>query len=88
MRETRRRVAWNIRRLRVAKGWAIDALASKAQVNASSLSRIERGRMNASIDLLDRIAHALGVSLTELLVEITVQPQPLPGGAKKRRRKS
>ena len=56
-----------LRGLREARGWSLDALASRCHLSASSLSRIETGRRRISIDQLVPIARALGTSLDQLV---------------------
>src|SRR6202051_3434198 len=56
-----------VRGLRVARGWALDALAARCQLSASTLSRIETGHRRISIDQLVPIARALGTSLDQLV---------------------
>ena len=64
----RARVAWNLRRLRVARAVSKENLAVDAGVDRSSISEIEGGTFNPSVDLLDRLANALEVDVAELLV--------------------
>ena len=66
MGEARRLVGWNLRRIRVRSGYTIEALAGAADVDDSHLARIERGTVNSSLDILERLALALGVKLGEL----------------------
>jgi transcriptional regulator with XRE-family HTH domain len=66
-------VARNLRRIRVAQGISQETLAADASVDRSYLGGLERREENPTVDLLDRIADALSVSITELFV------QPLPG---------
>ena len=81
--------AWNIRRLRVLRGMSSEALAAKAGVDRAYVSRIERGIANPTIDVLERIAGALGVEIAELFVVPGPQeerPEPLPGGRRRHSR--
>ncbi|WP_323012964.1 helix-turn-helix transcriptional regulator [Devosia sp.] len=81
----RARIAWNLRKARGARGISQENLAVDAGVDRSSISDIERGRFNPSIDLLDRLAGALSIDVSELLVrppESAPPPQPLPAGRK------
>ena len=56
-----------IRRLRGDVGWSVEELAEKAGVSARQLYRIEAGEIaGPRIDLLEKIANALGVELSEL----------------------
>ena len=61
----------DIRRLRRA---TLKTIADRAGVSESFLSQVERGRSNASIASLKRIADALGVSMADLF-----EPEGLPG---------
>jgi transcriptional regulator with XRE-family HTH domain len=63
----RDRVAANIRRLRTAKGLSQEQLAELAQFHRTYVSQLERRVTNISIDGLERLAHVLGVDITELL---------------------
>lgn len=42
-------------------------LANKARISREHLSRLEGGRYDPSVGVVQRLAKALGVSLTELL---------------------
>ena len=56
-----------IRRLRGDVGWSVEELAETAGVSARHLYRIEAGEIaGPRIDLLEKIAKALGVELSEL----------------------
>jgi len=66
-------VARNLRELRAARGWSLDALAGRSGVSRGMLIAIEQGRSNPSIATLCRISDAFGVALVRL-VETTRQP--------------
>lgn len=66
-------VAWNIRRIRVAQGISQEKLAADAAVDRAYMGGLERQEENPTVDLLDRVAEALSVTITELFV------QPKPG---------
>lgn len=57
------------RALRATRALSRRALAAQAGVSERYLSMLEKGSGNVSIQLLDRIAHALGVRLAELVTE-------------------
>ena len=65
-----------IRGLRLARGWTLDALASRAQLSPSTLSRIETGHRRINLDQLVPIARALGTTL-DLLVESGGEEDPV-----------
>jgi transcriptional regulator with XRE-family HTH domain len=59
--------ATNLRRLRHAKGLSQDDLAYEAEVSRSYLSQLEKGVFYASLNIVGRLAAALGVEPAELL---------------------
>jgi transcriptional regulator with XRE-family HTH domain len=61
------RLAWNVRRLRVERGWSQEKLGLDASIAAPYLSRIEQGSVNPTINVLDRLAAAFEVAVDELL---------------------
>ena len=81
--EARRIVGWNVRRIRVARGFTIEELADRAGLDASYVARIERAVVNPSIGVVEKLCRALGASLTELVREPARgagPPRPLRGG--------
>jgi transcriptional regulator with XRE-family HTH domain len=60
-------IALSVKTLRQAFNYSLDQLAGRSGVSRSMISSIERGTSNATAVVLDRLASALGVSLTELL---------------------
>ncbi|MBI5762780.1 MAG: helix-turn-helix transcriptional regulator [Planctomycetes bacterium] len=62
--------AGNVRRHRVARGMSQEGLAAAAKLHRTYVGSIERGERNVSIDNMDKLATALGVSLSELLREV------------------
>lgn len=82
----RKRVAWNLRRLRVERGLSQEALAADANVDRSYVGRLERMVENPTIDLLDKLAAALEIDLSDLFrLQRAGEafPKPLRGGRKK-----
>jgi transcriptional regulator with XRE-family HTH domain len=59
-------LAWNLRRLRVAKKLSQEALAVDAGVDTSYISRIENGLENPSIGLVERLATALDATFIDM----------------------
>ena len=55
-----------IREIREARKATLEEIAFAADTNASNLSRIERGKQGHSTETLERIASALGVTVSEL----------------------
>ena len=56
-----------IRALRVAQGWSLEELASRARISQSTLSRIENGRRRLALDSLVTLARALDTTLDQLV---------------------
>ncbi|QER88775.1 helix-turn-helix transcriptional regulator [Streptomyces tendae] len=56
-----------IRALRVAQGWSLDELATRANLSQSSLSRIENGQRRLALDQLVVLARALDTTLDQLV---------------------
>jgi transcriptional regulator with XRE-family HTH domain len=85
--EGARIVAWNIRKLRVAKGLSQEALAVDAGLDRSYIGRLERAVENPTIETLGKLADALGVRLVDLVEEPgpeEVAPRTLTKGRKAR----
>lgn len=61
--------ASNMKRLRLGKGLTQEKLAEGAGLHTNYISSVERGQRNISIGNIERIAHALGVPMTELVAE-------------------
>ena len=70
MTPLRLRLGNTIRRLREARGVSQEAFAHKAKVHRTTMSEIERGLSNISVDIAERIALALDVSLSDLFLEV------------------
>lgn len=76
-------LAWNLRRLRAAKGISQERLAADTGVDRAYVSEIERELGNATIDVLDRLAVELGVEVADFFIKPTAgakRPKPLPKG--------
>ncbi|MFF8035659.1 MULTISPECIES: helix-turn-helix domain-containing protein [unclassified Streptomyces] len=56
-----------IRALRVAQGWSLEELATRARLSQSTLSRIENGRRRLALDSLVTLARALDTTLDQLV---------------------
>ncbi len=57
-----------LRKLRTERGMSMADLAKKADVTDAYIAQLETGkRENPSLDILKRLARALGVPVTELL---------------------
>ncbi|WEJ11682.1 helix-turn-helix transcriptional regulator [Sinorhizobium sp. K101] len=79
-------LAWNLRRIRVSKGLSQEKLAADAGVDRAYFAKLERQTANAGVDVLDKLARALSVELSEFFVKPTegaTPPAALKGGRKK-----
>ncbi len=56
-----------VRQHRQHHGWSQETLAHEAGINRSYIASLEAGRRNPSLDLMARLAAALGVDLGELV---------------------
>ncbi|WP_300008680.1 helix-turn-helix transcriptional regulator [Pseudonocardia sp.] len=76
-------VRQRIRALRVAHGWSLQDLATRADLSQSSLSRIENGRRRLALDQLVTLARVLDTSLDQLVETATddVVSDPVVDGA-------
>ena len=64
-----------IRAYRNQKGWSQEYLAEKADVHHTYIGQLERGEKNATIESISKIAGTLGVSLSSLFENISVEQQ-------------
>jgi transcriptional regulator with XRE-family HTH domain len=89
---TRALLASNLRRLRIARNLSISQLARDTSMSKATLSGIESGRGNPTVDTLTALAGALGASIADLLespsigevrivraAEAGARPQDVPG---------
>ena len=56
-----------VKQLRNQKGWSQEALAHKAEIDRTYLPGIEAGKRNVSIVVIEKLAKALNVELTEIM---------------------
>lgn len=63
-------LALNLRRLRIPRGWSQEDLALEAEVARTYLSKLERALDNPSLAVVEKLAGALGVHISELLAPI------------------
>jgi len=64
------RIAVNLKRLRAERGLSQERMAELADFHRTYVSQLERCVTNISIDGLERIAHALGVDVQDLLQQV------------------
>ena len=68
----------NVRKLLSARGWSLRRLAEEIRLSPSSLSDSLRSRHGLSVDVLCRVAEALGVSVDDLCRPAFDPQQPQP----------
>lgn len=62
-------LAANLKRLRAERGWSQEQLAHEAGLHRTFIAHVERKMRNISIDNIERLAVALGVTPSLLLAE-------------------
>ena len=62
-----------IRSRRTAKGWSQEKLAELSGCHHTYIGQIERGEKNATIESIEKISTALGVSLSSLFEKLGAQ---------------
>ena len=65
----RYRFARRLREIRLAKGLSQEALADLAGLHRTYVSGLERGIRNVSIDNIAKLAHALGIPISDFFQE-------------------
>lgn len=60
-------LAFHLKSLRRARGMSQEEVAHRAGIDRTYVSALERSVYNASIDVVDRLATALGVDVVDLL---------------------
>ncbi|WP_321856048.1 helix-turn-helix domain-containing protein [Paraburkholderia tropica] len=60
------RIAQRVRELRAARGFTLEALATRSGVSRSMISMIERGSASPTAVVLEKLASGLGVSMASL----------------------
>jgi transcriptional regulator with XRE-family HTH domain len=66
-------LAANLRRLRIARHLSLSELARATRMSKATLSGIENGRANPTVETLASLAGALRVSISELLEELPLE---------------
>ena len=62
-------LAHNVRRVRLARGWSQGLLAETSGLHLNTVGALERGLLNASVDVIEKLALALEVPFIELFQE-------------------
>lgn len=58
--------------LRKQKGWSQEDLALEANINKNYICDMENGRRNPSLEIIERLAKAFGISISELFKGVVV----------------
>lgn len=61
--DKRKAIGENIRKLRTAQGWEQEQLAQIAGITTANVRSVEAGKYAVNIDVLNKIAGALGAEL-------------------------
>lgn len=70
-----RRFGELVRRLRTERGYSQEEFSFRVGLHQTYVSSVERGERNVTIGTADRIAKALGTSLSSLFEELERAPQ-------------
>lgn len=65
----KQRLGQKIKELRKAKGFSQERLANLAEIDRTYLPTIEKGERNVSIEVVEKLAKALDVSVKDLFDE-------------------
>jgi transcriptional regulator with XRE-family HTH domain len=71
-RAAARKLGLRVRSLRRARGWTLEALAERADLDLKHLQKIEAGSLNVTLVTIVRISTGLGVSLGQLFEETSL----------------
>lgn len=69
--DSNKQLGMRIKYLRNIKHWSQEDLALEANVNKNYISDLERGQRNPTVKILEKIARALDISLSELFKGIS-----------------
>jgi transcriptional regulator with XRE-family HTH domain len=72
----REAIGGTLRRFRADRHQTLREVSREARVSLGYLSEIERGRKEASSELLAAVCAALGVSMADLLIEVALLMRP------------
>jgi len=65
--DIKQRLAKNLHKFRIEKGWSQEDLAFEAGIHRTYISDLERGARNPTISVVDKLADALDVKVGDLL---------------------
>lgn len=70
-----KQVGARLRAIRHSRGWTLEELAERASMSASTLSRLESGKRQASLELLIPLTRELGIGLDDLVAPSVGDPR-------------
>lgn len=76
MKDLKHVLAVNLRRKRYAHGWTQEELADRVGISSRYIGAIERAQVSASVSVLGRLADALDVDPSELVLRHTRRSAP------------
>jgi len=71
------RVGERLRSLRSQQGWSLDELAGRSGVSRATLSRLEKGEVSATANVLGRLCASFGLTMTRLMHLVEEDFEPL-----------
>lgn len=66
-KRARKQLAQKLRVLRFMRGWSQEKLAAVSGLHRTYISAVERGERNISLDNIEKLADAFGLSIREML---------------------
>jgi len=75
MTDDLKQVGARLRAIRHSRGWTLDELAARASMSPSTLSRLEAGKRQASLELLLPLTRQLGITLDDLVTPAVADPR-------------
>jgi len=70
------RLSAHLRRLRQARGWTLEDLADQSAVSRATLSRIEKGEVRPTAEVLAKLCNAHELSMSRLLGDVEDKLSP------------
>jgi transcriptional regulator with XRE-family HTH domain len=68
--DVRKKFGKRLRALREERGWSQEEFADRAGLHRTYVSAVERGVRNPTLSVLERLAKALGISITAMLQSV------------------
>ena len=65
--DIRKRFGARVRKLRHENGWSQEELADQSGLHRTYISAVERGVRNPTLTVIERLADALGISMSKLM---------------------